>query len=102
MENWECKSRLINNVLCKYSCKVQADFEPKGCLYNALYQKWEIANPIENQVSQPSEPSFEGQPCFCGSVSYYMEKCKKCGTLLLKPIKIIRNEFEDNKIDAGL
>ena len=52
---------------------------------------------------------FEGQPCFCGSVSYHMEKCKKCGTLLLKPIKIIRNEFEDNKnefednkIDAGL
>jgi len=52
MVKYKCKSRAKIMTRCQYACVVEVEFTPRGCLYAALWQQWEIIEPIER--SQPN------------------------------------------------
>lgn len=41
MKNWKCKSKIRMGIPCQFNCEVKCDFEPRGCLYQGVFQEWE-------------------------------------------------------------
>jgi len=38
---WICKGRKNFYIKCERACRVKANFEPRGCLWCAVWQEWE-------------------------------------------------------------
>jgi hypothetical protein len=47
MKKWRCKSRIILGEPCKYHCEAETDFQPRGCLWVAVFEEWE---PVEEKL----------------------------------------------------
>lgn len=47
LKTYKCKSRVMYGSAgndkneCRYSCQVYTEFEPRGCLFNGGFQRWE-------------------------------------------------------------
>ncbi len=41
MKKYECVSKVRCGCICSYTCAVETEFEPKGCLYMATWEKWQ-------------------------------------------------------------
>lgn len=39
---YKCKSKIIAGQPCERNCVVNVDFEPRGCLYIAVAEEWEV------------------------------------------------------------
>ena len=75
METYICKSKIMAGQPCRFNCVVKAEFEPRGCLYNAVSEQWEVLQQADVIKSVCEHVKVEVEADQMGNTHY----CSKCG-----------------------
>jgi endogenous inhibitor of DNA gyrase (YacG/DUF329 family) len=73
---YRCKSRTFPGGPCKHNCVVEVPFEPRGCLYCAVYEEWER---VDTGIPITKCPKCGKPLCTCDDPDRLHCSDSKCG-----------------------